>query len=400
VKTKKMPDLPAGELSPRCRHFGPCGGCTLQHVAYEEQLRWKEAHLRKILEQEMDGRPLPPIEVIPTDDPWGYRSKMEFSFGEEKGRLTLGLHERGNFRKIVEVERCEIAPEPVSRLLVHVRRIAERFPLRSYHPSSNQGFWRHAVIRSTAAGKLLFLLMTHEGPREPAETLARELPAQVPELQSFYWGISTRVSDVARPERLERMFGEERLEDEIAGIRYQVGPVQFLQPNLRLVPRVYQAIRDRAALTGQETVYDLYCGIGLIALLLAKQARAVVGVECEPDSIASAERNAELNGISNALFFCGKTEDLLKGGTLFKQGPRPDCIVLDPPRVGLHKEMIVPILQSGCPRLLYLSCNPASLARDLKLMLERVPAYRVDSLQLFDFFPHTTHLETLAVLRR
>ena len=400
MKAKRIPDLPAGNISPRCRHFGPCGGCTLQHVPYGEQLRWKETRLRQILESVLDRGLLPPVEVIPTEDPWGYRSKMEFSFGEEKGRLTLGLHEQGNFRKIVEIERCEIAPEPVSRLLVHVRQIAEKFPLRSYHSHSDQGFWRHAVIRSTAAGKLLLLLMTHEGPREPAETLARELPAQVPELQSFHWGISTRISDVARPERLERMFGEERLEDEIAGIRYSVGPVQFLQPNLRLVPRIYQAIQDRAGLTGNETVYDLYCGIGLLTLLLGKRARAVLGVECEPDSIASAERNAEMNGISNATFFCGKTEDLLKGGTLFKQGPRPDCIVLDPPRVGLHAEVIAPVAQSGCPRLLYLSCNPASLARDLKLFLDREPAYRLESLQLFDFFPHTTHMETLAVLVR
>lgn len=324
---------------------------------------------------------------------------MEFSFGEEKGRLTVGLHERGNFRKIVEIEHCEIAPEPVSRLLVHLRRIAGRFSLRSYHPRSQRGFWRHAVIRSASNGDLLLLLMTNEGPQEPAQALAQELPSVVPELKSLYWGISTRPSDVARPERMGRLFGAEGLDDEVAGIRYRMGPMNFAQPNRLLAPEAYRKIREEAALTGRETVYDLYCGVGILTLLLAEGARVAVGVESEVENIESAQRHAVLNGRANAMFLCGKTEDLVKGQALFRLNGPPDCVVLDPPRVGLHQEVIASLASARPRTLLYLSCNPASLARDLKVLLDREPAYGVESLQLFDFFPHTPHLEVLATLR-
>ena len=387
-------------LEPRCRHFGTCGGCTLQHLAYEEQLRLKAGGLKEILLTELDPRVLPEAKIVPTPDPWSYRSKMEFSFGEEKGRLTVGLHERNNFRKIVEIERCEIAPEPVSRLLVHLRRIAERFSLRSYHSRSHRGFWRHAVIRSSVTeGGLLLLLMTHEGPREPAQALAQELPALVPELKSFYWGISTQASDVVRPERLERLFGAEGLDDEVAGIRYRMGPMNFAQPNRLLFPKVYQTLQEQAGLAGRETVYDLYCGVGILTLLLAGGAGTACGVESEPENVESAERNAVLNSRTNATFLCGRTEDVVKRQALFRLNGPPDCVVLDPPRVGLHKEVLPPLLAARPRTLLYLSCNPASLARDLKVILEREPAYRVESLHLFDFFPHTPHMEVLATLR-
>lgn len=399
--------LPVEQLSaseakaaPRCRHFGPCGGCTLQHLPYEEQVRLKAVQLAEILQRELAPQILPKTQVVASPDPWSYRSKMEFSFGEEKGRLTVGLHERGNFRKIVEIERCEIAPEPVSRLLVHLRRIAERFSLRSYHPRSQRGFWRHAVIRSgRAGGELLLLLMTNEGPSEPVRALARELPSAVPELKSFYWGISTRLSDVARPERMERLFGAEGLDDEVAGIRYRMGPMNFVQPNRLLAPTAYRTIREEAALTGRETVYDLYCGVGILTLLLAEGAGTAYGVESEQENIESAQRNAVLNGRANAVFLCGKTEDLVKGQTLFRLNGPPDCVVLDPPRVGLHPEVIAALSRARPRTLLYLSCNPASLTRDLRMILERQPAYRVEALRMFDFFPHTPHMEVLATLR-
>lgn len=386
-------------MTPRCRHFGPCGGCTLQQMAYPDQVRFKIGLLAEILRKELGTRELPVPEVICDPDPWAYRSKMEFTFGEEAGRVILGLHERGSFHRIVDIEQCEIAAAPVSRLLAGIRRVARRFPARAWHPRRQEGFWRYAVVRSGAGGDLLLLLITYEGSREPMEALARELPADVPELKSVYWGVSTRVADVARPERLERLFGSEWVEDQVSGVRYRMGPGHFVQPNLHLVPQVYQAIRAQAGLTDRETVADLYCGIGLITLLLARDARAAVGVECEPENVAMAERNATINGLSNATFLCGKTEDLLKGQALFRMTAPPDCVVLDPPRAGLHKGVIPPLLQARPRTLLYLSCNPASQARDLRAILEREPAYRVEALQAFDFFPHTAHLELLATLR-
>lgn len=390
-----------GRVTPRCRHFGPCGGCSLQHLGYPQQVEWKARILQEVFRKEGVGGQIPPIEGVPMEDPWAYRSKMEFTFGQEGERVTLGLHQRASFQRIVDIQHCDIAPEPVSDLLSAIRDSANRFPLKSYNPRIHQGFWRYAVIRaSRATGELMLLLVTNEGPREPLETMARELPPLVPALKTIYWGVSTRVSDVAQTERMELLWGAEELEDRAGAVRFRVRPANFVQPNGVLAERVYEAMRLKAGLTGREAVYDLYCGMGLIALAMAPEARVVYGVESEGDNVAAAERNAALNGIENAVFLAGKVEDILKGRALFRAGPPPDVIVLDPPRAGLHREIFGPLLQAQAPRILYLSCNPASLGRDLKILLERDPRYRLESVQFFDFFPHTAHAEVLATLRR
>lgn len=361
---------------------------------------WKAKALGRILAEEVGQARIPPIQVVPMEDPWHYRSKMEFSFGEEGGRIILGLHQRGSFQRIVNLLACPIGPPGVSELLEGIRSAAGRFPLRAYHPKTHQGFWRHAVVRSSSSGDLMLLLVTGDGPREPVEGLAAELSRAAPALKSVYWGVSTRVSDVAQPERTAFLLGSETLEDRVGDLRFEIRPAHFVQPNLRLAGRVYEAIRDSAALSGSPVVYDLYCGTGLIALSLARQARWVWGVESDPENVSSAERNALLNGIANATFLCGKVEDLLRRQALFKVGPAPEVIVVDPPRAGLHPEACGPLLGSGAAALIYLSCNPASMARDLKVLLAREPRYDVASVSLFDFFPQTAHMEVLAVLRR
>ncbi len=393
---KASPD----RVTPRCQHFGPCGGCDLQHMAYPAQVAWKAGMLSTILKEEAGLEGISP-QVVPLKDPWGYRSKMEFSFGQEADRITLGLHQRASFQRIVDVVSCHIAPPVVSELLGAIKRVANQFPLRSYNPKMHEGYWRYAVIRSSlSTGDLMLLVVTNEGPQEPIEALARELPRAVPALKSLSWGVSAKVSDVAQPERTSLLYGTETLEDRVGEIRFQIRPTNFVQPNLFLAQEIYEVISRLAPLSGQEAVYDLYCGIGLIALSLARRAKAVYGVELDPENVRFAERNAELNGITNAAFLCGKVEDLLKGRSLFKAGPRPDLIIVDPPRVGLHGLVYGPLLEAQAPRLMYLSCNPMSLSHDLKILLARDPHYRVDGVWLFDFFPHTTHIETLVTLRR
>lgn len=400
----KLLELQTGapeRVAARCPHFGPCGGCDLQHLAYPAQVAWKTKSLERIFRQEAGLESVPPIQVVPMDDPWAYRGKMEFSFGQEGDRITLGLHQRASFQRIVDIGTCHIAPPDVSRLLGAIKEVANQFSLRSYNPKVHEGFWRYAVIRTSLhSGSMMLLIVTNDGPSEPIEAMAKILPQRLPSLKSFYWGISTKVSDVASPERMTLMAGSEVLEDRVGEIRFQIQPTNFVQPNLLLASRIYEAIRQAASLSGREAVYDLYCGIGLIALTLAKEAQVVYGVESEPENIASAERNAALNQISNTLFVAGKVEDLLKGRTLFKAGPKPDVVVVDPPRAGLHKEVYGPLLDAKAPTILYLSCNPGSLARDLKILLQRDPRYQVDSVTLFDFFPHTAHVEVLVSLRR
>jgi len=354
-----------------------------------------------LLEKELGAALLPPIETFPMKDPWNHRSKMEFTFGREGDRVTLGLHQRNRFERIVDIEQCEIAHPEVSRLLRTIREEANRSGLVSYSPRRHEGFWRYAVIRvSRSTGRLMLVLMTNDGPRVPLEQMARELPRQVPALASFYWGVTTKISDVARPDRLERMAGEETLEDSVGPVRYRFGPSNFLQPNAALVGQAYETIRKNARLEKGQALYDLYSGIGLISISLADGAGQVCGVESEQENVSFAERNAEMNGVTNTTFLCARVEDVLKGRALFRGGPAPDVIVLDPPRAGLHNEVHLPLLQARAPRLVYLSCNPASLARDLKILLGRDPGYRIESLQMFDFFPHTPHAEVLATLSR
>ena len=387
-------------ILPRCAHFGLCGGCLLQDVPYPDQVDEKRKRLEALL-REGDLQPAVPISAIGMEDPWAYRSKMEFTFGQDGDRITLGLHQRASFQKIVEILRCEIASPAVNELLTALREGVNRSGLKAYHPKTHQGFWRYAVVRaSRRTGDLMLLLITHEGSPEAMKAMAEFLPRRVPALKSLYWGVSTKVSDVAVAERMELVWGAEKLEDQVGPVRFEVGPTNFVQPNLLLASQVYRAIASGAGLTGREAVYDLYCGIGLIALSLAPGAKVVYGVESERENVASAECNARLNGISHAVFVWGKLEHVLKNRALFQAGPKADVIVLDPPRPGLHPDVFAPVLEAGAAKLLYLSCNPVSLARDLKILLGRDSRYRLSSVQMFDFFPHTAHLEALAVLSR
>ncbi len=388
-------------ITPACRHFGACGGCDLQHLDYPTQVAWKQTQLAETLRHLGGLKTLPPITVVPMDDPWHYRNKMEFSFGEEGGRIVAGLHQRGSFQRIVKLEHCWIAPPLASDVLQQVEQAANASGLPAYNPRRHEGFWRYLVIRvSRATGQALLMLVTHDGPREAVVRAAEQVTRALPQVTSVLWGVSTRVSDVAHPERTEVLVGGETLEERIGPLTLDVRPMNFVQPNLAQAERLYQEMLAAADLRGREVVYDLYCGLGVIALLFAPRAKQIYGVESEPENVALAASNAARNGLANATFVCGKVEDLLLRRGLFRLGPPPDLVIVDPPRVGLHPEAIGPLLQAQPPRLFYLSCNPASLARDLKLFLEREPRYTLTRLSLYDFFPQTGHMEVFATLER
>jgi len=388
-------------ITPQCPHFGPCGGCELQHLAYPTQVSWKQTLLVETLQHLGGLKSLPPVRVVPMADPWHYRNKMEFTFGEQEGRIVMGLHQRGSFQHIVKLMHCWIAPPLASDVLQTVEAAANASGLPAYHQRRHEGFWRYMVIRvARSTGQALVMLVTHDGPREAVQRVAEAITRAHPLVTSILWGVSTRLSDVAQPERMESLVGPDVLEDQIGSLTLQVRPMNFVQPNLTQAEALYTELLEAAALRGTEVVYDLYCGLGVIALLLAPTARAVYGIEGDPENVALATANAARNGITNATFLCGKVEDLLVRRGLFRMGPAPDLLVLDPPRVGLHPDAIGPLLHAQAPRLFYVSCNPSSLARDLKLILTREPRYRLTRLSLFDFFPHTAHMEVLATLER
>ena len=393
-------------ITARCQHFGRCGGCDLQHLDYAAQVAWKATQLAETLQHLGGLKALPPVMVAAMPEPWHYRNKMEFTFGAEGERIVVGLHQHGSFQRIVELEHCWIAPELASQILHAVEEAANASGLPAYNPRTHQGFWRYLVVRvSRATGQALLMVVTTEGPpgggsREAVVRLAESVRRAVPQVTSVIWGISTRVSDVAQPERTEALVGPELLEERIGPLTLQIRSMNFVQPNIEQAEQLYEQLLAAARLTGGEAVYDLYCGLGVIALLVAPQAKAVYGIESDPENVALARANAERHGVTNVTFLCGTVEDLLLRRGLFRVGPRPDLVIVDPPRVGLHPEAIGPLLHAQAPRLFYISCNPASLARDLKAIVEREPRYRITRLQLFDFFPHTAHMEALVTLER
>lgn len=392
-------------IVPACAHFGACGGCDLQHLDYAAQVAWKQTQLVETLQHLGGVTSLPPVTVHPMTDPWHYRNKMEFSFGEEGGRIVAGLHQRGSFQRIVKLEHCWIAPPLASDVLHAVEAAANASGLPAYSQKRHQGFWRYVVIRvaragQSAGGQATVLLVTHDGSRDVVQRAAEAVVRAQPNVANVLWGVSTRVSDVAHPERTEVLIGRETAEERIGSLTMQVRPMNFVQPNLAQAERLYQDVLETAALTGREVVYDLYCGLGVMALLTAPSAKQTYGLESDPENIALASANAARNGITNATFICGKVEELLVQRGLFRLSPAPDLVIVDPPRVGLHPDAIAPLLQAQPPRLFYISCNPASLARDLKLLLAREPRFRLTRLSLYDFFPQTGHMEVFATLER
>jgi len=388
-------------VEPRCSHFGACGGCDLQHLNHRGQMDWKRGFLDRILRREAGLADLPEIPVVHLEEPWRYRNKLELTFSQEGGRVILGFHRRGSFQRVVEIEDCPIGPPGIGRLLREIRAGVAPLELPPYDPKRHTGFWRFAVVRySRQMDGFLLMIITTAGERAPLDRLAEHLFSKLPDLRGLLWGISDSLADAAQASEIIPIRGAERLTDQVGAVRFELGPTCFVQPNLMLADRVYRAITEAAGLSGRQEVYDLYSGIGLIGLALAPDSARVISVESEPENVLFARRNAVLSGVKNALFIEGKVEDLLKGGTLFRESAGPAVVVLDPPRAGLHGEVPAPLLAARPDRIVYLSCNPMSLARDLKVIRLRDPDLNLSALRLFDFFPQTSHMEVLAVLTR
>ena len=407
-------------VEPPCPAFGVCGGCHLQDLTYDDQLALKRAALLEALQ------PLgvvPAIDLVGLDDPWRYRSKMEFTFGEQDGRLVLGLHQQGSFWRIVDLEDCHLVPRTMSAVLVSARALARDAGLPAYNPRTHVGFFRHLILRqSRATGRVLVCLVTAEGDRagHPArggvgeivpgavgaggdravvERWMEQLLARHPEIAGGYWGINRKRADVAIPDELHLVRGAPHVEERLGPFRVLLAPLTFLQPSAVQAERIYEEIRATAQFYRAGLAWDLYCGVGLVSFYLASRATRVLGIEVDERNLEAARAAAAANGITNVEFRAGKVEDLLASsaaGTL----PRPGVIVIDPPRSGVHHHVIRGLAASGASQLFYLSCNAQTLCRDLLLLRQAAPAYRLVAVKAFDMFPQTTHVETLVRLER
>jgi 23S rRNA (uracil1939-C5)-methyltransferase len=377
-----------------CQHYPACGGCRFQDLAYEAQAEAKAAQVADALRR-IGGLEEPPVEpILPAEQIFHYRNKLEYSFTQLEDGPTLGFHKAGRWDEVLEIERCWLTTDLGNAVRNTVREWARADRLVAYDQAEHSGYLRHLVVREGMnTGQVLVQLVTGPGERFDAGGFVDAL-RRFPEVRSIHWSVNETAAEVTNlPTQL--LWGEEAIEDELCGLRFRVRPNAFLQTNTRMAERIYELVREFAALGGQETVYDLYCGIGTIGLVLARDALTVWGIDISEESIACALENAELNGIGNAAYFAGNVGQALE--ELRDRSGAPDVVVVDPPRAGLAGKALKRLGEIGAPRIVYVSCNPTTLAGDVK-RLRGEYGYELRRAKPVDMFPHTPHVETVSLL--
>jgi 23S rRNA (uracil1939-C5)-methyltransferase len=384
-------------VEPVCAHFPDCGGCRFQDLAYEVQLEQKQAQVRDAL-QRLGGITAPPLEEIVPCGPeiYHYRNKLEYSFTRAEGGVALGFHRAGRWDEVLEIDRCWLTDDAGNAIRDAVRDWAREEGLEPYSQADGSGYLRHLVVRQGRnTGQALVQLVTAPGEKFETGYLVDVL-RRVPEVRSIHWSVNDTPAEVTNlPSRL--LWGEPWIEEELGGLRFRVRPNAFLQTNTAMAERLYALAREAAGLTGGETVWDLYCGIGTIGLSLARDALTVWGIEVSEESVACALENAELNGIANSAFFAGNVGQVVEE-LLERSGP-PDVVVVDPPRAGLAGKALRRLGRVGAPRLVYVSCNPTTLAGDAKTLREEY-GYELVRARPVDMFPHTPHVECVSLFTR
>jgi 23S rRNA (uracil1939-C5)-methyltransferase len=395
---------------PFCRHFGLCGGCQWQDLAYPEQLAWKGRHVKESLRHLSGLTPEVILPPVPSPGVRFYRNKMEFAFAPRTwtapaamdlgaGGLALGLHVATPANQVFNVEECFLLSPRTVPLVAEVRRRCRESRLPAWDPQARRGFWRSLVVREgkRTGQMLVHLLCGADGREEVINALAAHLQARFPDITTMVHSTSGSRTSGNRTTASRILWGPGYITEHLLGLKLRVSPQSFLQPNTEAAEGLYDAVRQLGEFTGRETVWDLYCGIGGIALSLAGQVRRVVGFELAPEAVADAKLNARLNGLENCRFLAGDLKETIRQAMKPPPGgrPRPDAVITDPPRSGLHPKVIQALKELAPSRLLMVSCNPATLARDLALLADR---YELTAIQPFDLFPHTAHIECLARL--
>jgi 23S rRNA (uracil1939-C5)-methyltransferase len=380
-----------------CVHYPACGGCRFQDLAYEKQLEQKHAQVHDAL-QRLGGIADPPLNAIVPCEPeiFHYRNKVEYSFTQTPDGPALGFHKAGRWDEVLDLEKCWLTTGVGNGVRDAVRDWAREEGLAPYSQSDNSGYLRHLVVREGRnTGQALVQLVTAPGEHfEPGYFV--DVVRRFPEVRSVHWSINDRPAEVTNlPTKL--LWGEEWIEEEIGGLRFRVRPNAFLQTNTGMAEKLYGLAAAAAGLTGTETVWDLYCGIGTIGLTLARNALTVWGIEVSEESVACALENAELNGITNAAFFAGNVGQVVE--ELVERSGSPDVVVVDPPRAGLAGKALRHLGRLGAPRLVYVSCNPTTLAGDAKTLRTEY-GYELLNVTPVDMFPHTPHVESVALLER
>ena len=397
-------------VEPMCQHFGTCGGCKWQHLPYDYQLRCKQQQVVDALER-IAKVPLPAISpILGSKKTTHYRNKLEFTFsnkcwltpeqmrsGEEfPNRNALGFHIPGGFDKVLNIENCWLQDDISNRLRLFLRDYAQQRGYTFYDIRNNVGLMRTIMIRTASTGELMLVVVFGEDNEAAIADVMGAVKEQFPQITSLMYVVNLKVNDSLTDQEFILYSGRDYIEEEMEGLKFSVGPKSFYQTNSEQAYELYKVARNFAGLTGKELVYDLYTGTGTIANFVARQAREVIGIEYVPEAIEDAKLNSRINGIENTKFFAGDMKDVLTGEFVAYHGI-PDVMIVDPPRAGMHEDVVRVILNAEPQRIVYVSCNPATQARDIALLDKK---YRVEAVQPVDMFPHTHHVENVALLVR
>ena len=393
-----------------CEHFGVCGGCRWQPLPYPMQL---EAKRQQVYDQlvRLGHLDVPEIRpTLPSERTKFYRNKLEFTASDkrwilrsenpdaipENDRMGLGFHVGKFFDKVLDIKHCWLQREPSNAIRLFIRKYCIENGYEFFNIRENRGFFRNMFIRTTESGDVMLILCFFHEDKEKREALLDAVSAAFPEITSLYYVINEKLNDSIGDQTPVLYKGDDSIYEEMEGLRFKIGPKSFYQTNTLQAYRLYCVARDFAALTGNEVVYDLYTGTGTIAQFIARDASKVIGIEYVPEAIEDARINAAANGIGNCTFFAGDMKDVLDDEFVAAHG-RPDVIILDPPRAGIHPDVARVILNAAPDRMVYVSCNPASQARDLAILCQD---YEITAVQPVDMFPHTMHVENVCALKR
>lgn len=398
-------------IAPKCAHFGVCGGCKWQSVPYEEQLKMKQ---RQVYDQltRIGKVELPEmLPILGSEKTFGYRNKLEFGCSDKRWLTkeevasdteyaqmnAIGFHITGAFDKILPIEKCWLMDDLHNRIRNAIRDYAYNTGMTFFNLRTKQGLLRDIVIRNSDTGEWMVLIQFHydeDGDDGRAKALLQHIADGFPEITSLLYVDNQKLNDTFNDLDIRVFKGNDYIYETMEGLKFKVGAKSFYQTNTDQAHRLYSVVRDFAALNGSELVYDLYTGTGTIANFVARRAGKVIGIEYVPEAIEDAKVNSDINGISNTLFYAGDMKDILNDEFIAVHG-HPDVVITDPPRAGMHPDVVQTIIRTGVNRIVYVSCNPATQARDLALLDQY---YKVKAVQPVDMFPHTPHVENVVLL--
>lgn len=397
-------------VEPVCQHFGTCGGCKWQNLGYEHQLFYKQKEVEQNLKR-IGKIELPDFQpILGSEKQYFYRNKMEFSFSDNKwltleqiksdkvigDRNALGFHIPGMWDKILDLEKCYLQADPSNAIRDFIKAKAEEMNLAFFNTRNQEGFLRTLMLRTTSTGEVMVLVQFFHEDKENRKLLLQAVAEEFPQITSLLYVINSKGNDTLYDQDIELFYGRDHIFEEMEGLKFKINAKSFYQTNSEQAFELYKITRDFAGLSGNELVYDLYTGTGTIAQFVAKNAKKVIGVESVPDAIEAAKANAKLNNIENVEFYVGDMKKVFNEEFINKHG-KPDVVITDPPRDGMHGDVVSQLLNLGAEKIVYVSCNSATQARDLALLDSK---YKVIKVQPVDMFPQTHHVENVVLLEK